>query len=667
MWKRIACIATVVLAAASACPQDGKGTTEGEPEITCNTTLSGELRSNAPRIDRVAAEQNTISLSCNLPAEDSAFDQCEYALIPFHSSTGGPFQLKMDPFATTIPDTVLYLYCSPFDPAQPEKNLISFNDDFNGSLLSGFGPGLELTLVPDYTYWLVLSTFNALSNPEEGEGEAPAFLGAYTICLSDGYVFGEYTPGEGEDAEPLACPLNSGFTQDADTSFTATALPSNNLAGRQIFELITGVDDPITAIRWWGVTGNQINTPCDPAQLTYRVGFYEKSGLIPIGNINEFTAAPTISDTGLTLFGMPIHRYDLTLPEPVTLPNNEGFASVYVANSVDGCRFSWHSSTIGDDASLYFNFSALSYQSNSDDVALCLATEPDCPGETPLTAGSFRVQLIDPALSTVVGNATVTLNRLPNFSYPTEYDPIGGLFRVDCLPFGAYTAVVDAPGYAPYSAELNYQQDGTFETFFLQTAEGEGEGEGGGCKGCGFLTTVFVSVLNMNTEKGLTNARVRLVGTLLDITENVSGVYVLPTLSDGTYTLRVEAEGFVSEEEIFSVANDTVLGITVRLKPVQGAPVYDHTADADTNGRLDLGELLGIIQLFNFGRYHCEGEAFLPGPGNTSCTAHSCDYQPAQPDFIISLSELLRGIQIYTQQAYYACEEGEDGYCLGTP
>jgi hypothetical protein len=642
---------------------------EGEAPLPCDATISGTLNAASPQFDRMAADAFTSSPACELPAFDSGYDGCAYAVLPFHSEVGGDFTAQVEPAFTTMQDSVLYLYCAPFDPQDPGKNLVAYNDDFRGGLLSALGPALSLSLVPDYTYYLVIATFNGIRPGEEGEGDAGENpdLGAYTVCLAPGYTFGEYSPNEGEITDPLACPIIAGYSQVLDQSFSATAYPSNNAAGRQIFELVTGVDDPITGIRWWGITGTQLNAFCDPTQLTYRVGFYEKSGLLPILNLNEFTAPPTVSETGTTLFGLPIYAYDLTFPEPVTLPNDEGFVSVYVSNTVNNCRFSWLSSAVGNGTSLYFNFSGLNYLSNPDDVAMCLITEPDCPGETSETADTLRVQLIDPLLSTVVGNATVTFNRLPNFSYPAEYDPVGGLFRVECLPFGTYTAVVAAPGYAPFETELLFQDPGAFETFFLQTAEGEGEGEGGGCKGCGFLTTVFVSVLNDDTEKGLTNARVRLTGTLLDITENVDGVYVLPTLSDGTYTLQVEANGFVTEQEIFSVSNDTVLGITVRMNPVQAAPVYDHTADEDANGRLNLSELLGIIQLYNFSRYHCEGDTFAPGQGDTDCTPHSCDYQPAVPDFVISLSELLRGIQLFTAQGYYDCPESEDGYCPGAP
>jgi hypothetical protein len=117
------------------------------------------------------------------------------------------------------------------------------------------------------------------------------------------------------------------------------------------------------------------------------------------------------------------------------------------------------------------------------------------------------------------------------------------------------------------------------------------------------------------------------------------------------------------------VVNDNAAqGLTVKLAPLGGIDIFTHTGDEDANGTLSLSELLGVIQLFNSGRYHCDGfGGYLPGNGSNACDPHSCDFQPEQPDFIISLSELLRGIQIYTVQAYFACEESEDGYCLGTP
>ena len=92
-----------------------------------------------------------------------------------------------------------------------------------------------------------------------------------------------------------------------------------------------------------------------------------------------------------------------------------------------------------------------------------------------------------------------------------------------------------------------------------------------------------------------------------------------------------------------------------------------HKADQDHNGQISISELLRVIQLYNSGGYHCDAageDGYAPGPpGDTSCAFHSSDYAPA--DWSIGISELLRIIQFYNSGGYHPCAEGEDGYCPG--
>lgn len=101
------------------------------------------------------------------------------------------------------------------------------------------------------------------------------------------------------------------------------------------------------------------------------------------------------------------------------------------------------------------------------------------------------------------------------------------------------------------------------------------------------------------------------------------------------------------------------------------SPVF-HSADENRNGRIDLVELLRVIQFFNVEAYHCAEapenteDGYLPGPGlKHDCAAHSGDYAPQ--DWRVSLSELLRVVQLHNSPAYHACpgEGTEDGFCIG--
>lgn len=90
-----------------------------------------------------------------------------------------------------------------------------------------------------------------------------------------------------------------------------------------------------------------------------------------------------------------------------------------------------------------------------------------------------------------------------------------------------------------------------------------------------------------------------------------------------------------------------------------------HSADQNRDGRIDLSELLRVIQFFFIGAYHCDpsGEdGYAPGPGDTSCIPHNSDYDPQ--DWTINLTELLRLIQFFNSSGYQSCTSSEDGFCL---
>ncbi|HNR30825.1 MAG TPA: hypothetical protein PKI11_08035, partial [Candidatus Hydrogenedentes bacterium] len=99
-----------------------------------------------------------------------------------------------------------------------------------------------------------------------------------------------------------------------------------------------------------------------------------------------------------------------------------------------------------------------------------------------------------------------------------------------------------------------------------------------------------------------------------------------------------------------------------------------HTADQSQNNLIELTELLRVIQFYNSGGFHCADDpsttedGYVPGPGlNHACCAHASDYWPSGPDWRIELTELLRIIQFYNSGGYHWCpsEGTEDGFCPG--
>lgn len=97
-----------------------------------------------------------------------------------------------------------------------------------------------------------------------------------------------------------------------------------------------------------------------------------------------------------------------------------------------------------------------------------------------------------------------------------------------------------------------------------------------------------------------------------------------------------------------------------------------HAGDSTGNGTIELNEALRVIQLYNSGGLRCGDDTedgFAPGPGTTNCLPHASDYSPQ--DWKLQLGELLRLIQLYSYGDFYPCPDAdpptEDGYCVGTP
>jgi len=89
-----------------------------------------------------------------------------------------------------------------------------------------------------------------------------------------------------------------------------------------------------------------------------------------------------------------------------------------------------------------------------------------------------------------------------------------------------------------------------------------------------------------------------------------------------------------------------------------------HSADYNPpDYKVSLSELLRVIQLYNKTFYHCDPDdedGYAIGKGDESCIPHSSDYKPH--DWRISLTELLRLIQFYNLSGYHRDTTDEDGF-----
>jgi len=89
-----------------------------------------------------------------------------------------------------------------------------------------------------------------------------------------------------------------------------------------------------------------------------------------------------------------------------------------------------------------------------------------------------------------------------------------------------------------------------------------------------------------------------------------------------------------------------------------------HSADYNPKDyEISLSELLRVIQLYYNGSYHCspDGEdGYASGEGDKNCSPHMSDYNPQ--DWSIGLDELLRIIQFHISSGYGVDADEEDGF-----
>lgn len=154
-----------------------------------------------------------------------------------------------------------------------------------------------------------------------------------------------------------------------------------------------------------------------------------------------------------------------------------------------------------------------------------------------------------------------------------------------------------------------------------------------------------------------------------------NGVVGNLTGSGDTYELTVvpSLPGLVRVSVEAGAAEDAAKNASKAATPLTRAyltneALFTHSADSNENGVISLTEILRVVQLYNAGEFHCDGgteDGFALGAGDRECASHSLDY--VSQDWSFSLSELLRVVQMYAAGGYYACAEpeSEDGFCLG--
>ncbi len=173
----------------------------------------------------------------------------------------------------------------------------------------------------------------------------------------------------------------------------------------------------------------------------------------------------------------------------------------------------------------------------------------------------------------------------------------------------------------------------------------------------GWLTGIITDAVS---KEPIANALIRTDMGYSNISSS-NGAYWIIHEPETNIKVTVNASGYKEKMLEVSIIEGGTTMVNFELEPL--LPQY-HSADYNPpDYKISLSELLRIIQLYNSGYYHCnpDGEdGYATEKGDQTCTPHDADYNPH--DWNISLSELLRLIQLYNASGYRADPGSEDGF-----
>ena len=134
--------------------------------------LDGYLDTSSPTWNRIKDTQPMGLASCNAASEDSYNDNVKYTQFHFVPQTNTVLQADIDPVGSSI-DSMLALYCAPFNPADPSSNLVAMDDDGNGYPHAGL-TSRHIPLQAGHDYYLVVTSYSTYK-PE----------GTYRLLMGD--------------------------------------------------------------------------------------------------------------------------------------------------------------------------------------------------------------------------------------------------------------------------------------------------------------------------------------------------------------------------------------------------------------------------------------------------------------------------------------------------
>ena len=132
--------------------------------------LTGELTDSSPTWHRWRpTSYEELDLNCGLVFTSDYTNEPHYDQYCFNVSNSDPVEFVVDDAGF---DTVIYIYCDPFDAMDPTVNGVYMDDDDGVSLNSAIFAANGVTLTPGNDYWFVICSYSTT-------------IGTYSVQTSD--------------------------------------------------------------------------------------------------------------------------------------------------------------------------------------------------------------------------------------------------------------------------------------------------------------------------------------------------------------------------------------------------------------------------------------------------------------------------------------------------
>ena len=143
--------------------------------------IAGELTESSPTWHRWRpASYSELSLDCMLNFTSDYTTEPKFDVYCFNVGDSEPVEFVVTDAGF---DTVIYIYCDPFDPMDPTVNGVFMDDDDGAGLYSAIMATDGVTLTPETDYWFLICSYSST-------------MGTFTVQTSENVVLCGGVPNE---------------------------------------------------------------------------------------------------------------------------------------------------------------------------------------------------------------------------------------------------------------------------------------------------------------------------------------------------------------------------------------------------------------------------------------------------------------------------------------